>query len=123
MVGAQYRIQKWEAKVKPARLLADLTVLVPTMVANFSAITPAIVAMETSVKQSLDAAGVPTIEYPFYLCYGREIWSLQNREFSGESLAIIAACKLAKWVARGLNSTVLIGLRNDVFSVPAPVAP
>jgi len=79
--------------------------------------------MELQAKQVCDAAGVPTIQYPFYLCFGREMWALSRKEISGESLAQEAATLIAKWVARGLTQAVLQAIRTDVFNVAAPVAP
>jgi hypothetical protein len=79
--------------------------------------------METQVKQTIDASGVPTIQYPFYLCFGREMWSRLRKEMSGESLAQEAAVLIAKWVARGLTQAVLQAIRSEVFNVGAPIAP
>ena len=70
-----------------------------------------------------DGAGVATIQYPFYLCFGREMWSLSRSDISGESLAKEAAVLIAKWKARGLTEAVLQGIRTDVFNVSAPIAP
>jgi hypothetical protein len=75
------------------------------------------------VKQVCDGAGVSIIQYPFYLCFGREMWSLIRKEVSGESLAKEAATLVAKWKARGLTEAVLQAIRTDVFNVVAPVAP
>jgi len=75
------------------------------------------------VKQVCDSAGVPTIQYPFYLNFGRELWALSRKEVSGESLAIEAATLITKWTARGLTQAVLQSIRTDVFNVVAPSAP
>ncbi len=123
MKGAIYRNQKYDAKYTPANLTRDLTAQLPNMTARFTAVVPMLVASETAVKQVCDAAGVPTIQYPFYLCFGRELFSLQRKEISGESLAVEAALLIAKWVARGLTSAVLTSIRSGVFSIPAPAAP
>jgi len=70
-----------------------------------------------------DGAGVRTIQYPFYFCFAREMWSLVRKEISGESLATEAATLVAKWVARGLTPAVLQAIRTDVFNVAAPIGP
>ncbi|HUW10554.1 MAG TPA: hypothetical protein VM537_12555 [Anaerolineae bacterium] len=124
MVGAIYRKQAWNAKVTAARLLTDLTALLPNMTIRMAAKTPGLVAMETMTKQVLDDAGVSTIQYPFYLAFAREVYRKQStQEISGESLALWTATMLAKWVARGLGSPVLTLIRNDVFTIAAPLAP
>jgi hypothetical protein len=52
-------------------------------------------AMELQVKQVCDGAGVATIQYPFYLCFGQEMWSLTRKDTSGESL-----CKEPRFSSR-----------------------
>jgi hypothetical protein len=51
------------------------------------------------------------------------MWALTRDELSGEALAKEASFLIAKWKARGLTESVLQGIRSDVFSVPAPIAP
>ena len=117
------RIEKWDAKFDTTNIKSTLDKMRPKMLEHVSATFTQIALMETQVKQVCDGAGVPTIQYPFYLCFGREIWSLSRKEISGESLAQEAARLIAKWVARGLQSPVLQAIRSDVFNVPAPIAP
>jgi hypothetical protein len=117
------RIAKWDAKFDTTRIKSTLDTMRPAMLQNVTAVFPMITAMESQVKQTCDAAGVPTIQYPFYLCFGREIWALTRREISGESMAQEAATLIAKWVARGLTQAVLQSIRTDVFNVSAPSAP
>jgi hypothetical protein len=80
--------------------------------------------MELQVKQTCDASGVSVIQYPFYLCFGREMWHMTHQnEMSGESAAQEAAVLITKWTARGLTSSVLQAIRTQVFNVGAPIAP
>jgi hypothetical protein len=117
------RIDNWNEKYNLERVNAILTAKRPTMLQNMSAVAPLIAAMELQVKQVCDGAGVPTIQYPFYLCFGREVWALTRKDVSGESLALEAAVLITKWTARGLQGPVLQAIRTDVFNVAAPVAP
>ena len=117
------RINNWNEKYNLERVSAILTEKRPTMLQNMSAAIPLLTAMESQVKQVCDLAGVSTIQYPFYLDFGREMWRLSRSEFSGESLALEAATLIAKWVARGLTQSVLQDIRTGVFNVGAPVAP
>ena len=123
MMDPTRRIAKWNAKFDTTRVKATLDDLRPAMLQNVTAVFPMITAMELQVKQVCDGVGVPTIQYPFYLNFGREIWALTRKEVSGESLALEAATLIAKWVARGLDQTLLQAIRSQVFNVPAPVAP
>jgi len=123
MMDPTRRIAKWNAKFNTERIKGILDDMRPAMLANVTAVFPLITAMELQVKQTCDASGVPTIQYPFYLNFGREIWALTRKEVSGESLAQEAAVLIAKWVARGLTQPVLQAIRSEVFNVGAPIAP
>lgn len=100
-----------------ARLLED-----PAVAARIQASFDGIHAVEVDVRAVLNADGVSTIQYPFYLSYGRELWKLTNR-VNGASAALEAATLMAKWVARGLSPSVLEKIRHQVFSISAPVGP
>jgi hypothetical protein len=117
------RIDSWDTKFDTTRIKAIVDAKRPKMLEHVSAVYTSIALMETQVKQVLDGAGVPFIMYPFYLNFGREMWSKSRKEMSGESLAQEAALLIAKWVARGLQAPVLQAVRSDVFNVPAPIAP
>lgn len=117
------RLNNWNEKYNLERVNAILNEKRPTMLQNMSAVIPLLTAMEQQVKQVCDGAGVPTIQYPFYLCFGREMWALIRRDISCESLAQEAARLIAKWKARGLTEAVLQAIRTDVSNVAAPIAP
>jgi len=117
------RIAKWNAKFNTERIKGVLDDLRPSMAASVQAVFPLLVSMETQVKQVLDGQGVATIDYPFYLSFGREVWRLLRQEVSGESLKQEVAVLVTKWAARGLELPVLQAVRDDVFNVGAPSAP
>jgi len=123
MIDPTKRIANWSTGYNTERIKAKVDEKRPAMLANVTAVIPMVAAMELQVKQVCDGSGVPTIQYPFYLCFGREMWALSRKEISGESLAIEAATLIAKWVARGLTQSVLYSIRTDVFNVSAPIAP
>jgi hypothetical protein len=123
MMDPTRRIAKWNAKFNTERIKGILDDMRPTMLQNVTAVFPMLTAMELQVKQVCDGSGMPTIQYPFYLNFGREIWSLTRKEVSGESLAQEAAVLIAKWVARGLTQAVLQAVHSEVFNVGAPIAP
>ncbi len=123
MIDPTKRIANWNTGYNTERIKAIVDEKRPAMLASVTALYPMIAAMELQVKQVCDGAGVPTIAYPFYLCFGREVWALSRKDISGESLALEAATLIAKWVARGLTQSVLQAIRTDVFNVAAPIAP
>ena len=117
------RVQNWDTKYDTTRIKAIIDAKRPKMLEHVEAVYASLAVMETQVKQTCDAAGVSSIQYPFYLCFGRELWSRLRHEMSGESLAQAAAVLVAKWVARGLTQSVLETIRTGVFNVGPPVAP
>ncbi len=123
MANVATMIRKYAAKYTVANLTRDLTVKVPTMQTRYAAAVTSMAASDLQVKQTCDGLGVPTIQYPFYLAFGRELWSKQRAGFSGESLAQEAATLIAKWVARGLSTPALEAIRTGVFSINAPTLP
>ena len=123
MIDPTKRIANWNVGYNTERIKAIVDEKRPAMLASVTATYPMIAAMELQVKQVCDGAGVPTIQYPFYLCFGREMWALSRKDISGESLALEAAILITKWTARGLTAAVLQGIRTDVFNVSAPIAP
>jgi hypothetical protein len=123
MADPARRIENWTAKVTPERTAEQVTPQIGSIKQNAAHVMNDIVQMETQVRQVLNGAGVPTIQYPFYLCFGRELWSRIRNGMDGESLAMEAAIFIAKWVARGLTQAVLQAIRTDVFNVSAPIAP
>ena len=122
-IDAAQRINNWNEKYNLERVNAILTEKRPKMLEHASSVVVLLAGMEMQVKQVCDGAGVPTIQYPFYLCFGRELWALSRRDISGESLAMEAATLIAKWKARGLTEALLQAIRTDVFNVAAPIAP
>jgi hypothetical protein len=124
MFGSYYRIKKYGTKVNVVTLLADLTAQDSQMKQNFANVTNEMSSMDLLVKQELDVAGVSTLQYPFYLAYGRQLWKATRvRMFSGQSMAQLNAVYVAKWVARGLSSAVLQDVAVNVYSISAPLAP
>lgn len=114
------RIARWSTKFNAERLKTDIENLRPAMLAAVQAVFPVLVLMESQVKQVLDGKSVATIQYPFYLAFGRELWRLTQQQISGPSLAKEAAVLVDKWKARGLSQAVLEAIRSEVFNIGAP---
>jgi len=122
MADPARRIENWVAKVTPERTSGTVAARIATMGPNFAAAANELLQMEQQVRQVLNGAGVPTIQYPFYLNFGRELWSRIRRGMAGESLALEAATLITKWTSQGLTQAVLQAIRTDVFNVSAPIA-
>jgi len=113
------RINKWNLKYDPARIKEITEAGKPTYLQNATTTFTSLTMMEAAVKQMLDVAGVSVIQYPFYLAFGREMWS-KSLTFSGNSLAIEAAILIGKWTARGCTQLILESVRTQVFNVGPP---
>jgi len=117
------RIASYNAKVTPSKYFTDFTARGAEMKVNAATVANQIVQMEAQTRQIMNGAGVPTITYPYYLCYARELWALIRRGIAGESLKVEAAALLAKWVARGQSQAVCAAIRTGVFNIGEPLAP
>ena len=114
------RIANWDTGYDTAAIKAKVDKKRADMLSRVQAQFTSLASMEIQVKQVCDGSGVPTIQYPFYLCFGREMWALTRKDISGESMALEAATLIAKWKARGLTEAVLQAIRTDVFNVGPP---
>jgi len=117
------RIAKWDAKFNTERIKGMLDDSRPRMFVNVQSVFPMITSMEDQVRQVLDMDGVSVIQYPFFLCFAREVWALEQRGMSGDALAAEVANLLTKWQGRGLGLSTLEKIRSQVFNVSAPVGP
>ena len=126
MKSANYRNARYTARTSAfagtTGLQSILTAMHGQQTANFVQPTRDMVARDEQNIQVLDAAAVPTVLYPFYLTFGRELFSLQGR-ISGPALAAEVANRKTLFVARGLDSAILDSIALDVFSISPPVSP
>ena len=79
-------------------------------------------AISIRVGVLIGKAGVSVIARAGYQAFSATLYRLARTQV-GESLAMEAANVIALWVARGLNEGTLEGIRNQVFSIPEPIAP
>lgn len=121
MSDATKRLEAWQAKFSPEKAKAALDARYEGMSVRYHAAVAALCSMEMQVKQVLDEHNVQTIQYVFYLDYGRQLFKLSRKqEISGESFKLAAQVLLEKWQARGLDPDVLAAIRTGVFNVTAP---
>ena len=96
------RIASYDAKTVPANVALVVTAQLPDMKSGFSAAVTSLAAIEMQIQGLLNSANVPTISYPFYLNFGRELWALGKRGVSGTSFTTMAQSLLEKYVKYGL---------------------
>lgn len=116
---ANYRIEKWEAKLSGDALSVVAGKLKPMMLQQITLRFPEIVEVENAVNEVLAEAGTSVILNGSYQSFGRELYRMR-RTFSGTQLENTAQVALTKWVARGLDSDTLERIRNTVFALAAP---
>jgi hypothetical protein len=117
------QIANWDTGYDTAAIKTKVDKKRTAMFDRFSSVVPRMAASDLKVKQILDLEGVSVIQYPFYLAFGRELWSLSNKEITGESAAMAAATAVAKWQSRGLTQSVLETIRSGAFDIPRPSTP
>ena len=123
MIDPTKRIENYGVAVNPERVVEQVTPQIADIKTNAAQAMVDMNQIDTQVREVINGAGVTMIQYPYYMCFGREMWSLRRRGTTGEALAIAASVLIAKWVARGLTEAVLQGIRTDVFNVSAPIGP
>jgi hypothetical protein len=121
MTDPTKRAERWKAKYNLKRVNETLNDLRDDMAKRYEATITQVCAMETKVKEVINAAGVSTSQYVPYLNFGRQLYKLSRQQgISGESFAMAAQVLLDKWAARGCDPKVLAKIRTDVFDISAP---
>jgi hypothetical protein len=67
-------------------------------------------AIEDAVHLTLNMfadSPVPTIQYPFYLCFARSVARLRDIGINAATFDAEVALRKAMWVSRGLNADAL----------------
>jgi hypothetical protein len=87
------------------------------MKTGFSGAIQSLVPVEMATQNVLNAAAVPTINYPFYLNFAREIWKLIRKGIDGPGLAASAQSLHDKYEAYGLATLTLAAIADTVFNI------
>jgi len=115
------RIETYDAKTVPTTVSLKVASMLAPMKSLFATRCTSFVAKELLIQGNLIQSGtIPTIQYPFYLNFGREIWGLSTRGISGTALNLMATSLHAKYVAFGLDPAMLKLIADDVFNVTIP---
>jgi hypothetical protein len=113
----EQRIAKYLAKTVPATMSLKVAAVLTGMKSGFASATESLVAVETQVQALLNDAGKPTIHYPFYLSFARELWKLTRNGINGDSAQDVAQPILDKWEDYGLDGATLVAIADNVFSM------
>lgn len=111
------RGEAYVAKTAPTTVGLKIAAVLAGMKTNFSAAINDLVPIEMQIQGLLNSYNVPTIQYPFYLCFGREIWKKRRAGIDGVSLTTAAQSLHDKYVLYGLNTAHLINIADTVFGI------
>ncbi|HTW92754.1 MAG TPA: hypothetical protein VMH22_13765 [bacterium] len=112
---------RWKAKYKVERVKDTLNDHREGMALRYEAAMTELCAMETNVREVINACGVSTSQHVPCLSFGRQLYKLsRQRHISGESFAMAVQVLLGKRAARGCDPRVLAKIRTDVFDIGEP---
>ena len=111
------RIASYDTKSNPTTVAPVVTAQLPDMKSGFASKVQSLATFEQTAQASMNAAGIPTIQYPFYLNFGRELWALAARGVSGTTLKNMAQSLKEKYVLYGLAEPNLIQWAADWFQI------
>jgi len=87
------------------------------MKTGFASAIQSLVPIEQQIQALLNATATPTITYPFYLDFGRELWKRRNAGIDGLALQGMAQSLHDKYVTRGLATARLVEIADSVFNI------
>lgn len=116
------RIASYNSKTVAATVALIVAATLPDQRTNFADIAgmSALVSKEQEIQGLLNGLtpAVPTIQYPLYLAFGRELWKLTRTGISGPALILAAQGVRDKWHYRAiLTATTLDLIALTVFNV------
>ena len=111
------RDDSYIAKTVAATVSLKVASRLATMKTGFSTAMLSLVPIEIAIQAVLNDADVPTIDYPFYLNFGREIWKLQNKGIDGTTLASSAQSLHNKYESYGFATATLADIADQIFHI------
>jgi len=111
------RIGQYDAKTAATTVGLKVAAQLSGMKTNFAAAITSVVPIMQQVQGILNAGAIPTIRYPFYYAYAREIWAAENRGINGDTLVLMAQSLHDKWESNGLATATLVTIADTVFSI------
>ncbi|MGD0460745.1 MAG: hypothetical protein ABSC21_23745 [Terriglobia bacterium] len=105
MKPLQQRTDKYGQKYVPATVSLKVAAQLSTMHAGFAGSGMAdLYAKEVLMQAALNAItpSIPTILYPFYLNFGRQLWAASHKGLNGYALADTGHALKTKYLAYGI---------------------
>jgi len=111
------RIAKYSAKIVSSVIKQRFSDWKDSMVAQVTEKFTDLANLETQAKDILEAAGVSSIDIPFYLAFVRQLYRITQTHGTGTIATNEATLYYNTWVARGLVSTTLQSLASNLFGI------
>jgi hypothetical protein len=111
------RNDAYNAKTAPPTVGLKVAASLTGMKTGFTSAINALVPIEQAIQTLLNGNAIPTIQYPYYLSFGREIWAMRNRGIDGSALEAMAQSLHDKYVLYGLATARLVEIADSVFNV------
>jgi hypothetical protein len=113
------RIQKFKAKYDPEAIKNAIEKQLDAIIEQQTYTQSELEKIENLTKIILGEENIPTPLIPAYLNFARQIWRIRNK-FSAEILKTEADIMLYKWTRRSLKESVLVRIRDEIFTLEAP---
>jgi len=117
--SAMQRDKKYRRKFDIEHTAKQLSLAKDEMVAQYAQTQAELQQLEDKARVMLGENDVPTIFYPSYLNFARQVWRL-HKNFTGGTMEVEVKVILDKWVARKLDKKILEQLRFELFAVKEP---
>lgn len=115
------RVAAYTAKTVATTVGLKVASQLSLMKSGFASAAASFYAKEVIIQTTLNGEGdVPTIQYPFYLNFGREMWGLSQRGITGAALVAMGTSLKTKYTSYGLDATNLSKVALDAFSIVIP---
>lgn len=118
------REAKYTAKYVASTVGLKVAALISGMHSGYADLAQLIYPIEVAVQTYLNSATagsppapIPTVNFPFYFAFARQIFARQRKGLQGDALTAEAQVVKDLWKTRGLDDTTLIALALNVFAL------
>jgi hypothetical protein len=111
------RQDQYAAKTVPATVSLKVAAVLSQMKTGFSSAVQSLAAIEAQCQGLLNDANVPTIDYPIYYNFAREIWAKMREGIDGPSLASVAQSLHDKYESYGAATATLQAIADELFNI------
>jgi hypothetical protein len=114
----QQRKDGYTAKYVAATVALKVASSLTGMKSGFASAAQSLAPIEIQVQGILNAVGtIPTVFYPYYLNFARQIWAKHYSGIQGAALTVQAQALSTFYQAKGLLAPPLISIASDCFGL------